>query len=213
MEDNRRGQGVTSDRRSRNDAPEGWLHQASWGQMKALDFILNAKESSFQEGKEQGASARQTALVCRGEGPRASHGWAAGPGRRIRVRAGGFGFPAAEGAWRCRPGPRARAPGGEAGSASSGHRHVFPAAAAVARAEISHTKSTSAYYEEIRVDLTQLRSKRGCISLEWMCSGSTWSSLTRRIIPSGSPLAVGIIQVAFPGSQFAETTEATVLGS
>ena len=25
--------------------PEGWLHQASWGQVKALDFILNAKES------------------------------------------------------------------------------------------------------------------------------------------------------------------------
>ena len=45
MEDNGRGQGVTSDSRSRNDAPEGWLHQASWGQMKALDFILNAKES------------------------------------------------------------------------------------------------------------------------------------------------------------------------
>ena len=27
--------------------------------------------------------------------------------------------------------------------------------------------------------------------LEWMCSGSTWSSLTRRRIPPGSPLAVG----------------------
>ena len=23
----------------------GWLHQASWGQMEALDFILNTKES------------------------------------------------------------------------------------------------------------------------------------------------------------------------
>lgn len=45
MEDNRRGQGVTSDSRGRNHAPEGWLHRASWGQMKALDFILNAKES------------------------------------------------------------------------------------------------------------------------------------------------------------------------
>lgn len=44
-EDNRRGQGVTSDSRSRNDAPKGWLHQASWGQTKALDFILNAKET------------------------------------------------------------------------------------------------------------------------------------------------------------------------
>ncbi|XP_043308683.1 translation initiation factor IF-2-like [Cervus canadensis] len=74
---------------------------------------------------------------------------------------------------------------------------------------ISHTKSTSAYYKEIRVDLTKLRSKRGCISLEWMCSGSTWSSLTRRIIPPGSPLAVGIIQGTFPGSQFAETTESS----
>ncbi|XP_070221109.1 spidroin-1 [Bos mutus] len=65
----------------------------------------------------------------------AARGRAAGPGGRVRVREGGFGFPAAEGAWRCRPGPRARAPGGEAGSVSGGHRHVFPAAAA--QAEVS----------------------------------------------------------------------------
>lgn len=60
---------------------------------------------------------------------------------------------------------------------------------------------------------TSSRQRRRGRSLEWMRSGSTWSSLTRRI-PPGSLLAVaGIIQITFPGSQFAETTEAAVLGS
>lgn len=81
-----------------------------------------------------GGASRSSGGGERGEGPR-PRGRAAGPGGRVRVREGGFGFPAAEGAWRCRPGPRARAPGGEAGSVSGGHRHVFPAAAA--QAEVS----------------------------------------------------------------------------
>uniref|UniRef100_A0A671FTM8 Single-pass membrane and coiled-coil domain-containing protein 4 n=1 Tax=Rhinolophus ferrumequinum TaxID=59479 RepID=A0A671FTM8_RHIFE len=77
-----------------------------------------------------------------GAGRSRGGGGRGGGGRRVRVRARGFDFLAAEGAWRCGPAWRSRQHGrredrqGEARSASGGgHCHVFPAVAAAARQE------------------------------------------------------------------------------